>query len=121
MPRSDGPSRHDHLSGESLPRPGHGHQPVDADPVDRRASSEIADPHPSWLKEWRSLRAGLDKGEDSRQLRDLRNKIAHTPAGTVAGLTAQAELIAELAWNDVVAATARQLIAGLKRQQRAKR
>lgn len=50
--------------------------------------------------------------------RDLQDKIAHSPAETLAGLQAQAELISELAWNDVVAATARQLIAGLKRLQR---
>ena len=121
MPRSDGPPRHDHLSGDRLPRPGHGHQPIDDDPVDRRSDAEVTDPHPSWLKEWRSLRAGLSKGEDSQQVRDLRDKIAHTSAGTLAGLQSQAELIAELAWNDVVATTARQLIAGLKRQQCSRR
>lgn len=121
MPRSDGPPRHDPLSGDRLPRPGHGHRSIDADPVDSRPDANIADPHPSWLKRWRSLRAGLNKGEDSQQVRELRDKIAQTPAGTLAGLQAQAELIAELAWNDVVATTARQLITGLKRQQRARK
>jgi hypothetical protein len=50
-------------------------------------------------------------------IRELQEKIAHTPAMTLAGLRAQAELISELAWNDVVAATARQLLAGIKRLQ----
>lgn len=87
----------------------------------KRQVTDASDPHASWLKHWRSLRAGLGVGggsnKDSESARELRNYIAHTPAKTLAGLQAQAELIAELAWNDVVAATAHQLIAGLKRLQ----
>gem|GEM_PF-4116213 len=101
-----------------MSRPSHGHQPSHADPVDGRRDADIADPHPSWLKDWRRLRASLSGRKDSEPVRELQNKIAHTPAGTLVGLQAQAELIAELAWNDVVAATARQLIAGVKRLQR---
>ncbi|NJO38190.1 MAG: hypothetical protein HC871_11990 [Rhizobiales bacterium] len=52
---------------------------------------------------------------------DLQTKIAHTRAETLSGLQAQAELIAELAWNDIVAATARQLLAGIRRLQRSRR
>lgn len=98
-----------------LPRPEHGH---------RLSETEVegADLHPSWLKTWRRLRAELAGNRQARvsqePVHDLQDKIAHTPATTLAGLQAQAELIAELAWNDVVASTARQLIAGLKRQQR---
>jgi hypothetical protein len=87
-----------------------------------QSSSESADPHASWLKEWRSLRseAGGHKRTDNAgaAIRELQNNIAHTPAWTLAGLQAQAELISELAWNDVVAATARQLLSGIKRLQK---
>ncbi|MEZ5935071.1 MAG: hypothetical protein R3F54_24700 [Alphaproteobacteria bacterium] len=83
---------------------------------------EAVDPHPAWLKRWRCLRTDLGIDDDADRTReaadDLQAKIAHTPAQTLAGLQAQAELIAELAWNDVVAATARQLLAGIKRLRR---
>ncbi len=84
-----------------------------------RADGDFADPHPFWLKEWRSLRAGLAGGGPSAEdmsatIRRLRDDIAKTPAKTLAGLQAQAELISELAWNEVVATTARQLLAGIK-------
>ena len=110
-----------------LPRPRHGHQPADAEPADMDRSGAgpnpaIEDPHPSWLKRWRSLRTDLGgRGgtQASRDMaRELQDKIAHTPAATLAGLQAQAELISELAWNDVVASTARQLIAGIRRLRR---
>ena len=81
-----------------------------------------ADPHPIWLRNWRSLRAGFDGRHASRaqdeKARELQNSIAHTPARTLAGLQAQAELISELAWNDVVASTARELLKGIKRLRR---
>jgi len=78
------------------------------------------DRHVYWLREWRTLQAGgLDdhgSASDRRaMMRELQNKIADIPAETLSGLRAQAELISELAWNDVVARTARQLSAGLKR------
>jgi len=75
------------------------------------------DPHLAWLKQWRCLRIELSEGKAHGALVELQRSIADTPAGTLAGLQAQAELIAELAWNELVAATARQLIAGLKRLQ----
>ena len=86
----------------------------------REAAGDVADPHPFWLKEWRSLRAGLAGGGPSAEdmsatARRLRDDIAKTPATTLAGLQAQAELISELAWNEVVATTARQLLAGIRR------
>ncbi|MGI9420457.1 MAG: hypothetical protein ACR2RA_21765 [Geminicoccaceae bacterium] len=127
MPKSDQPPRTGTATGELLPRPKHGHQSPGADPGDveqgaRRNTADIADQHPSWLKTWRRLRAELVGSRPGKAAqgpaRELQDKIAHTPAHTLAGLQAQAELIAELAWNDVVAATARQLIAGLKRLQR---
>ncbi|MGI9508062.1 MAG: hypothetical protein ACR2QJ_01780 [Geminicoccaceae bacterium] len=107
-----------------LSRPRHGHQLRDGDPDSGSPDHpDVVDPHPSWLKNWRSLRAGLGSaGRDAEasraSARELQDKIAHTPAHTLAGLQAQTELISELAWNDVVAATARQLLAGLKRLQR---
>ena len=101
-------------------RPEHGHQKDEAErsTVDRQGS----DRHASWLKEWRSLRSDVSDqhGAHNRNvmIRELQDKIAHTPAMTLVGLQAQAELISELAWNDVVAATARQLLWGIRRLQR---
>ena len=93
--------------------------------ADRQAIKRppIGDQHASWLKEWRTLRTGGIGGEGTlvgwrSSMRALERKIAETPATTLSGLRAQAELISELAWNDVVAATARQLLAGLKRLDR---
>lgn len=107
MSKIDSPSRSKTVSAELSPRPKHGHRQPDADP------------HPNWLKKWRSLRAGPGGGrvpeKSSELIGELQSKIAQTPASTLAGLQAQAELISELAWNDVVAATARRLVAGLKR------
>ena len=126
MPKSDQPPRAGVAIEKLLPRPKHGHQSPGAEPSDveqdARRAADIADQHPSWLKTWRRLRAELVGSRPGKEAqgpaRELQDKIAHTPAHTLAGLQAQAELIAELAWNDVVAATARQLIAGLKRLQR---
>ncbi|MGI9435916.1 MAG: hypothetical protein ACR2Q4_13995 [Geminicoccaceae bacterium] len=86
-------------------------------------ASEPIDPHVAWLKEWRHLRTQIDhersprdsSAASNKRLRWLQDQIAHTPAATRSGLLAQAELICDLAWNDVVAATARHLVAGLKR------
>lgn len=110
------------VSRQLLPRPDHGHQPRGGQ-IDETNSRNVdsLDPHSSWLKEWRSLRASSGGGdvEASRaEVRQLQEKIAHTPAETLAGLQAQAELISELAWNDLVAAAARRLLAGIKRLQR---
>ncbi|MEM7042622.1 MAG: hypothetical protein AAF543_07410 [Pseudomonadota bacterium] len=86
------------------------------------AVDTASDPHPGWLRNWRSLRAGFDGGDAlsswSEKARELQNRIAHTPAHTLEGLQAQAELISELAWNDVVASTARELLKGIKRLRR---
>jgi hypothetical protein len=116
MSKPERPSQDETVSAEALSRPRHGHQPSDVGHV-----VDIVDPHPAWLKKWRSLRTGLSGGRSPegsvQSLRELQTKIARTPAETLAGLRAQAELISELAWNDVVAATARQLIAGIKRLQ----
>lgn len=107
-----------------LPRPEHGHRqaesgPADGDQADADPSPDVEDPHPNWLKTWRSLRVESggrrQPNPSGGQIRELQDKIAHTPAGTLAGLQAQAELISELAWNDVVASTSRQLIAGIRR------
>ena len=122
MSSSDRSSRDEPASTEALSRPRHGHQPSDAACLDRgRQPLDVVDPHPAWLKKWRSLRAGLGDIGGSQSVaeavRELQDQIAHTPACTLAGLQAQAELISELAWNDVVAATARRLIAGIKRLQ----
>jgi hypothetical protein len=94
---------------------------VDRD-ADRKIAgrAQVSDQHASWLKEWRTLRTGGIGGEGAMvgwrsSMRALERKIAETPATTLSGLKAQAELISELAWNDVVAAAARQLLAGLKR------
>ncbi len=114
MSKIESPSRNRRVSAEISPRPEHGHRTNETWPGD-----VAMDPHPNWLKKWRSLRAGPGGGrisESSAELiGELQNQIAHTPANTMAGLQAQAELISELAWNDVVAATARRLVAGLKR------
>ena len=103
------------VSPENLERPKPGLQSDDA-------NASAVDRHASWLKEWRSLRADIGGQGSAHDLniviRELQDKIAHTPAVTLVGLQAQAELIAELAWNDVVAATARQLLWGIKRLQR---
>ncbi len=108
MSKIESSTRNKPVSAEFPPRPEYGQRP-----------DEAVDPHPNWLKKWRSLRAGSGGGRlaDGSQdlIGELRDKIAHTPASTMAGLQAQAELISELAWNDVVAATARRLVAGLKR------
>lgn len=110
-------SRKDTASAEALPRSEHGRQTPDAHPAWQGV--DVVDPHPNWLKKWRSLRTGPGGArvpESSAELiGELQNQIAHTPASTLAGLQAQAELVSELAWNDVVAATARRLVAGLKR------
>lgn len=105
--------------GSSAEETGSRQQPAASQP------KQPVDPHPAWLATWRRLRAGTGGGggrgasrESVRELHSLRDQIAHTPAETLAGLQAQAELISELAWNDVVASTARQLIAGLKRQRK---
>lgn len=98
------------------------HAPLLSDtPVDGRYGGDQIDPHPDWLKRWRCLRTGLG-GEQAQArtretINDLQGLIAHTPAVSLAGLQAQAELIAELAWNDIVASTARQLLAGIRRLQ----
>ena len=105
------------VAARALTRPKHERQ-LSQVATQRQVSSKIVDPHASWLKEWRSLRseAGGHSTTDNAGavIRDLQGKIAHTPATTLAGLQAQAELISELAWNDVVAATARQLLSGIK-------
>ena len=122
MSKTDQPSQEKPATVEGLSRPIHGHQqsgPLGAD--GGRQEFDAVDLHPTWLKKWRSLRAGLGgiggSQNTAEAARELRDQIAHTPACTLAGLQAQAELISELAWNDIVAATARQLIAGLKRLQ----
>ena len=102
-------------AAEIQKRPEHGHQKDEAE-------RSTVDRHASWLKEWRSLRSDVSgqRGAHNRNvmIRELQDKIAHTPAMTLVGLQAQAELISELAWNDVVAATARQLLWGIRRLQR---
>lgn len=124
MPKIEKPPSGEAASKRVLPRPRHGHQAPGVDAASNsRDRPDVIDPHPSWLRKWRSLRTGVggsaaDAEASREQARDVQNKIAHTPANTLAGLQAQAELICELAWNDVVAATARQLHAGLKRLQR---
>ncbi len=118
MSKIESPSRNDSASEGVSRRPEHGHQPADT----ICQGVEVVDPHPNWLKKWRCLRAGSGGGRMSERpaelVGELQSKIAQTPAQTMAGLQAQAELISELAWNDVVAATARRLVAGLKRLQR---
>ena len=110
-------SRNDAASADASLRSHDGRQPPDAEST--CSNIDIVDPHPNWLKEWRRLRAGPGGGQVSESpaelVGELQNRIAHTPANTLAGLQAQAELISELAWNDVVAATARRLVAGLRR------
>lgn len=112
MSESERPVREETVAAEILQKPKPGQPPDQPEAPD-------VDHHASWLKEWRSLRSdvagqGRAHGGDGA-LRELRDNIAHTPAMTLAGLQAQAELISELAWNDVVAATARQLLWGIKR------
>ncbi|MDH3660484.1 MAG: hypothetical protein OEU92_10740 [Alphaproteobacteria bacterium] len=125
MSKPTRPSPSEATRAELPPRPRHGHQSSDAGLVAvRRQGGDASDPHPAWLKKWRTLRTELGgvRGSESaaQSVRDLQEWIAHTPAGTLAGLQAQAELISELAWNDAVAATARQLIAGIKRLRRSR-
>ena len=122
MPKIEKPPSRKAASKPVLSRPRHGHRSSAVDTVgESRDRHDVIDPHPSWLRKWRSLKAEVGGGENAEasreQLRDLQSRIAHTRADTLAGLQAQAELISELAWNDVVAATARQLLAGLKRLQ----
>jgi hypothetical protein len=125
MPKPEQPSRGGAASEQHLPRPdhGHGHRIAGARSDGHEPPGiDAVDPHPSWLKRWRCLRAGLganvQPSETSREAAlELQDKIAHTPANTLEGLQAQVELISELAWNDVVATTARQLLAGIKRLQ----
>lgn len=118
MSKIKSPSRNNAASEDFLWRSEQGHQQAGAD----SRGAETGDLHPNWLKKWRCLRAGTDDDRRSEKpaelMRDLQNQIAQTPAHTMAGLQAQAELISELAWNDVTAATARRLVAGLKRLQR---
>ncbi|MGI9485686.1 MAG: hypothetical protein ACR2RF_07350 [Geminicoccaceae bacterium] len=120
MSKIESSSRNKAVSAELPSRPKHGHRPPEA--CSPWQGAEAVDPHSNWLKKWRSLRTGFGGGRISDGsadlIKELQNKIAHTPAGTIAGLQAQAELISELAWNDVVAATARRLVAGLKRLHR---
>lgn len=123
MPKVEQSPESGEAAGGLSPRPRHGHRSPETESAGADLEArQAADPHPSWLKTWRRLRARLvgsrPAGPAQEPVRELQDKIAHTPAGTLAGLQAQAELISELAWNDVVAATARQLVAGLKRQQR---
>lgn len=119
MSKIESPSRNKSVSAEFSSRPKHGRRPADDDPACR--GIDVVDAHSDWLKKWRSLRAGSGGGRapesSSELIGELQSKIAHTPAGTLAGLQAQAELISELAWNDVIAAAARRLVVGLKRLQ----
>lgn len=119
MSKHEPPSAAGAAADHGLPRPGHGHASRGDDDRGTGQPAEAAsDPHPAWLKELRRLRAGTEKAIDpssADRVRWLQDKIAHTPAGTREGLLAQAELIADLAWNDIVAATARHLVAGIKR------
>ncbi len=123
MSKIESPSRNSTISAEFPSRVEQGRQMPDADLASRGV--DIVDPHPNWLKKWRSLRAGPGGGRisdgSSESIGDLQSRISQTPAHTLAGLQAQAELISELAWNDVVAATARRLISGLKRLQQTDR
>ncbi|MEM8950733.1 MAG: hypothetical protein AAGA21_09450 [Pseudomonadota bacterium] len=120
MSKMESSSRNRTVSAELPSRPEHDQQAQGPDLASHGIDG--VDLHPSWLKKWRSLRTepgGIrmsDRSDES--VGDLQNRIAQTPAHTLAGLPAQAELISELAWNDVVAATARRLVAGLKRLQR---
>ena len=120
MSKAESSSRDKAVSAEFPPRHKPDHRPPEA--CSQWQATEAVDPHSNWLKKWRSLRTGSGRGRNSDGCADLigelQNKIAHTPASTIAGLQAQAELISELAWNDVVAATARRLVAGLRRLRR---
>lgn len=111
------------VSDENPSRSAHGHDAcIGQEPA--RAGTNAEDPHVAWLKEWRYLRAQMagekinpsSTASPNERLRWLRDQIAHTPAKTTAGLLAQAELICDLAWNEVVASTARHLAAGLRRK-----
>jgi hypothetical protein len=81
------------------------------------------DLHPVWLEELRLLNAsrapGLDRpglvAELATRVRELRRAIVDTPARSRDGVLAQAELICDLAWNEVVAAAARQVVTGIRR------
>ncbi len=105
------------VATQTLNGPEHSHPPSESCP-------DSVDAHASWLKEWRSLRSEVGGHKRASitgaAIGELQDKIAHTPALTLVGLQAQAELISELAWNDVVAATARQLLKGIKRLQQKK-
>ncbi len=81
------------------------------------------DLHPAWLEELRLLRAmrapDLDRpglaAEFAARTAALEQQLSAIPATTRAGVIAQAELICDLAWNQLIAATARQVLAGIRR------
>lgn len=119
MSKFERTTRGEAVSSKPLPRPQRRHRQPDAQ---ASRETDAIDPHGAWLKAWRTLLSETGDHGDAEtrraMVRELQEKIAHTPAATLAGLRAQAELISELAWNDLVAATARQLLAGIKRLQR---
>lgn len=79
--------------------------PVAAVPAGALAQAE--DPHVAWIVEWRTLHAfietsGAETADDiesrpeGRRMFELEDLIGRTPAATVAGIAAQAEILFEL-------------------------